>query len=315
MKDKLIKHLETHGKGDYSYVELYDLFPFKGNLTRKQKSDSVRSLWKKIKKQADFYDYPIIDSHLLNEKPDGLYMVLGCVHAPFVNLPFWKAMLKMAEERKDDIKGIVLAGDFLDLHSLSHYDKGKLAIPGLTLGNEYTESYKYLKSILEILSPNIYKGFIYGNHCFRYNKYMSDINNSKLGSALPSPESALKLRELGFDIYTNWVEDEIQLGNLSIIHGEICTVTPAKKHIDTFKRNFLFFHTHRVSSYREGNFKAYNCGSMADFTAPVFNYATKAQKATWTNAFAMCTLHNGVTNVDTCVWENDHFTYGGKVYK
>lgn len=351
LKSDLRTYLIKNGK-TMSYTKLYDKFPFKGNLTQKQKSDTVRSIWKSIKKEnirtitKSLLIKPTKNQYLLDEscidkevegfisnipssdeldlienyesmniKEDGIYLVLGCVHAPFVNLPFWKAMLKMAKENKDNIKGLILAGDFLDLHSLSSYDRGKLAIKGINLGMEYKESIKYLKSILNVLHDNIYKGWLDGNHENRMNKYMAEIDNSKLGNALPSPEVAMKLDKLGFEVFNNWKEDEIQLGNLSVIHGEICTIYPCKKYIDTFKRNFLFFHTHRTSMHREGEYVAYNAGSMADFSSPVFNYATKAMKQTWTNSFAVATLYKNNTTVDIPVWNKDYFTFGGKIYK
>lgn len=322
IKQKLESYLiKNGGKLPHeSWVDIYNLFPAKGEISRKAKSDFIRGIWKRLKR-SDLSNVPNVDDIKemytlpIPEKEDGLYIVVGCAHFPFTNKDFWKALLKLTRERSNEIKGFILAGDAVDLHSLSAYDRGKLAIPGINLGVEYKGANAYIDSIEQYLQPNIYKGFIYGNHCHRFHKYMSDVNNAKLGSALPSPIEALKLKERGYDIYTDWVNDEIQLGDLSVIHGEICSIHAAKRYIDVFKRNFLFFHTHRTSMFREGEHVAYNAGSMADFNSPVFNYATKAMKKTWTNSFAVVNLYKGITQVDIPVWNNDHFSYGGKIYK
>ena len=295
----------NQGKGKYTWAEIGNAYNRSGNAARK--------VWSRMLKQTPTVEeyFPTLPNQ---EKKDGLYLVLGCVHAPFVNKSFWKAMLKLARDRRNEISGLILNGDFLDLHSLSAYDKGKLAIKDVNLGMEYEGGRAYLDSILTKLDGDIYKAFMYGNHEFRYNKYMKQVDNSKLGGALPAPEDALNLKGKGFEVYTDWVNDEIQLGDLTIIHGEFCNVYPTKKYIDVFKRNFLFNHTHRVQMYREGEHVAYNAGTMADFDSPVFNYASKAMKKTWSNAFAIVNLYKGTTSTDIVVWNEDHFSYGGKIY-
>lgn len=47
LKQQLINYLKSEGKTD-SWINIYNLFPFKGNhLTSKQKSDTVRKLYKR----------------------------------------------------------------------------------------------------------------------------------------------------------------------------------------------------------------------------------------------------------------------------
>jgi len=69
MKDKLIKHLEEYGK-DRSYTELFNLYPYSPNLTNKQKSDSVRNIWKKVKKSR------VISINPPTPPPTGLKVLL-----------------------------------------------------------------------------------------------------------------------------------------------------------------------------------------------------------------------------------------------
>ena len=247
----------------------------------------------------------------------GMYIVIGCAHAPFHLQPAFKAVQQLLNDNKSDIVGLVLAGDFLDMNSLSSHDKGRKPLSGVTLDWEYTESEILLNDLLDPLAANIEKIFIYGNHCDRYNRYMSDIDNSKLGTSLASPIEGLKLVNKGFDIYENWKEDFVTLGHhLQVAHGEFFNVHSAKKHIDTYRRSILYYHTHRVQQYIEGSVGGYNGGSMADFSAPVFGYASRAMKNSWLNGFnAVHVDEQGFYHIQQIVCYNNSFVFGNKIYK
>lgn len=247
----------------------------------------------------------------------GLYISLGCVHAPFHLAPAFKAVQQLLHDNRSQIVGLVLAGDFLDMNSLSSHDKGRKPLPGVTLDWEYAESEVLLSSLLDPLASNIEKVYIFGNHEDRYHRYMSDIDNSKLGSSLEGPISGLKLIDKGFHIYENWKEDYITLGHhLQVSHGEFFNVHSAKKHIDTYRKSVLYYHTHRVQQYIEGSVGGYNGGSMADFNAPVFGYASRAMKNSWLNGFN--TIHvdkQGYYHIQQIVCYNNNFVFGNKIYK
>jgi len=247
----------------------------------------------------------------------GLYISLGCVHAPFHLQPAFKAIQQLLHDNKSQIVGLVLAGDFLDMNSLSSHDKGRKPLPGVTLDWEYSESEILLNSLLDPLANNVEKAYIFGNHEDRYLRYMSDSDNSKLGKSLEGPISGLKLVEKGFDIYENWKEDFVTLGHhLDVTHGEFYNIHSAKKHIDTYRRSTLYYHTHRVQQYIEGSVGGYNGGSMADFNAPVFGYATRAMKKSWLNGFN--TIHvdeQGFYHIQQIVCYNNSFVFGSKIYK
>lgn len=247
----------------------------------------------------------------------GMYIVIGCAHAPFHLQPAFKAVQQLLHDNKSNIVGLVLDGDFLDMNSLSSHDKGRKPIAGVTLDWEYKESEQLLDSLLNPLASNIEKVYIFGNHEDRYHRYMSDIDNSKLGSSLEGPVSGLNLVSKGFDVYENWKEDFITLGHhLDVSHGEFFNVHSAKKHIDTYRRSILYYHTHRVQQYIEGAVGGYNGGSMADFTAPVFGYASRAMKNSWLNGFnAVHVDEQGFYHIQQIVCYNNSFVFGNKIYK
>lgn len=247
----------------------------------------------------------------------GIYISIGCAHAPFHLAPAFKAIQQLLNDNKSDIVGLVLAGDFLDMNSLSSHDRGRKPLSGVTLDWEYTESEILLNDLLDPLATNVEKIYIWGNHEDRYHRYMSDIDNSKLGNSLQGPIAGLGLVDKGFDIYENWKEDFITLGHhLQVAHGEFFNVHSAKKHIDTYRKSILYYHTHRVQQYIEGSVGGYNGGSMADFNAPVFGYASRAMKNSWLNGFnAVHVDEQGFYHIQQIVCYNNSFVFGNKIYK
>jgi hypothetical protein len=327
-KKELTEYLKVNGKSDdLSYRELYERYPFDGlYLSSKQQGDRVRSIWRSIKKSNITYctisakevkisvENNSVDVPVNNNQPhtQGQYLILGCVHAPFVNHDFWNALCKYAEKNKDSIKGLILNGDFLDMNALSFHDKGSMPLEGYNLGREYSEAKDLLNRLLKCLNKNIYKGFMYGNHEHLYNRYMSLPDGKRIEGAMPKPEEGLAL-DKSWNIFTDWKNDEIQIGDLTIIHGEFFNVHLCKKYLDTFRKNILFAHSHRQQIHREGNDVAYNIGCMIDMNHPAFYYASKAMKKTWANGFAIATLDN-TTNVELVTWNKDYFYYGGNKY-
>jgi len=244
----------------------------------------------------------------------GTYFVSGCIHAPWQNKLMFDSVLNFLK-KEVDLYGIILAGDIIDLNSLSSHDKGKKPIKGVTLDWEYSEANKFLDT-LDDLNIKGTKDYIYGNHEDRYLRYMKDIDNSKLGSALQSPEIGLKLRERGYNVYTDWKNDAISLGvHLDINHGEFLNVHTAKKTIDTYRKSNLYFHTHRYQVYTEGKVGGFNMGFGGDIDAPIFGFATRAMKLSWTNSCTLVHLDkDGMFHVQPLVYVNNQLIVNGKKY-
>lgn len=172
----------------------------------------------------------------------GLYLLLGCVHAPGHNISMMNGITNLLIDYKDQLRGFVLMGDFLDMNTLSSHDTGRFtALPGLTLTEEYEIGEKLLGQLTEPLNESVDKIFLYGNHESRFNKYMEDMESAK--RPLPSPIEGLKLAEKNFNVYTNWKDDHVTLGkHLDIFHGQFFNVHCAKKHIDTYRGSVAFVH-------------------------------------------------------------------------
>lgn len=108
----------------------------------------------------------IIKPNTYNIDKPGTYWITGCTHAPWHNKGMYDSTIEFIR-KEVDIDGIILAGDFVDLNSLSYHDRGNVALPGVTLDWEYREANKLLDYIDSLESKRDFKKiYIYGNHCF-----------------------------------------------------------------------------------------------------------------------------------------------------
>jgi len=145
---------------------------------------------------------------------------------------------------------------------------------------------------------------------------MKNNDEAKYGEALKAPEEGLKLAERGYNVYKDWKNDAIHIGNhLDICHGEFLNLHNAKKTIDTYRKSCLYFHTHRFQIYVEGLVGGWNMGFGADINAPIFGYATRAMKNSWVNSSCLVTLDkNGFYHVEPLMFINNKLIVAGKEY-
>ena len=261
-----LSNLTVEERLSFSWLNLANRFEIKPNGTDSQKRKAANDIWRNFKKSqghkapsieefnaVNYHqverDYSLSDctytitkasTEVLTKEKNGVYIIMGCVHVPFFNLNFMKAAIKCISTL--NVKGIIFNGDFLDLATLSFHDKGKNAVEGVTLGKEYESGNKVLDSIESVIPKSASKVFLYGNHEDRFNRHMSTVDYGKLKGAIKSPIEGLNLNTRGYKIYTDWINDEVNLGDLTIIHGEFCTTFAAKKHLDVYRKNMLFAH-------------------------------------------------------------------------
>jgi hypothetical protein len=256
----------------------------------------------------------IINSSNSNRDIPGTYFITGCAHAPWQNKKMYDAVFNYLN-KEIELQGIILAGDIVDLNSLSSHDKGKIPIKGVDLNWEYQEANKFLDQI-DQLKVNGTKDYIYGNHEDRYKRISKDSDIAKFGSALTSPTIGLHLEKRGYNVFEDWKNDAIHLGkHLDICHGEFFNVHSAKKTIDTYRKSVLYFHTHRFQVYVEGLVGGWNMGFGADINAPVFNFASRAMKNSWVNASCLVTLdEDGYYHVEPLMFIDNKLIVNGRKY-
>lgn len=216
------------------------------------------------------------------------WIILGCVHVPGHNKYLLDGVLRYISE--NEIHGIILAGDFLDLKSLSSHDKGKEI--DTNLWDEYMEGFKIVRMIEQALADDAKKIYLYGNHDDRYLRTLEKVENSRFGQALISPQQAMEME--GWQVLNNWKEDYVLLGeNLEVIHGYYTNKNAPKSHLDASAqvgRSVVFFHTHREGFFSNGSFAAWNCGSLANFDDDIFAYVPRQVRQGWRNGFCTVTI-------------------------
>lgn len=245
----------------------------------------------------------------------GLHILLGCSHVPFQNQRILDGIANLMEDHADEIAGFHLMGDFLDLNSLSFHDKGKFtAVPNLTLDKEYRAGNIQLDKFDEVLGDDVWKTYLYGNHCDRFNRYMKTMDNAK--TPLVSPTVALDLNNRGYQVKEDWSHDYFTLGKyLDIFHGIYYNIHSAKKHMDVLRGSCAYVHTHRIQTYIEGNTGGFNIGATCNFDSPAFNYASRGMKSQWANGFATVQIdESGGFHFNQIITQNNEFYFGGKKY-
>lgn len=242
---------------------------------------------------------------------------IGCYHFPFHDKAQWEATVHLTHWLGQRVTlDVNLNGDMMDMNSISRHGKGKKAkIAGLTLSQEYKEGNIELDKIQGARIRN--RKYLYGNHENWYYVHMSENDNAKLGEdVIKSPKEALKLVERGYEVFTDYVNDHYHIGNLIVTHGSYFNTHAAQKHLEAYKQNVLFFHTHRMQSFTDsgqhGTVSAYNAGCGVDKSSPVFNYADQATRARWEQGISVSfTDETGHTHVDLLHWKNERFIYMG----
>lgn len=263
-------------------------------------------------------EYEIIKNH--RSPTIQKWIVLPDVHRPFHNKVLWAKIMKYIAHNKQNIHGIVLSGDYLDLFTLGSYNENSLKnLTGITLESEYADANEGLDDIdyaLGKYKKSCKKYFLYGNHEDRYFREISKGDKAKYGGALLSPTESLRLIERGYKVKENWKDDYFTLGeHLDVIHGVYCNIHTAKKHLDVTGRSIMFGHTHRVQSFRQGKRASYNIGWLGNVNHKVFNYMPRFQKDIWANGFAEVYIDNkGLYYVNQISIYNNRFFINGKLY-
>lgn len=300
-REEFINHLEKINFKSikdvpFSWKQIGALYGFKNG-------DQARLTWNYYKRDS-----------LSKNSQIGYHVVLGCIHVPFQHNKALENILQLMVDIKP--VGFHLAGDFLDCNSLSGYDRGKFPIiPGLNLEKEYEYGSHILDLFDSVLSGDVNRNFLYGNHEARFHTYMSKVDNSKV--AARSPEDALQLEQRGYNIYTDWKNDQIQLPNDTvIIHGENFSKHFTEKNLMTYKRNVISSHTHRHQVFAERRFTSIGTGILGDMDNKVFKYMSRQGKEKWKMGFVCIYVDQDKNYFHPVIVEEDgSFVFGNKVYK
>lgn len=188
----------------------------KGKLTRSTVSDKsqfrkgsenavVPVLPEPIEELADWQAFAI-------DVP-GTYLIISDIHIPFHSLPAVKSAISEGQARGKKLKGVIINGDFADMHAVSFFEKDprEKDFPGEIA--KIIEFEAYLKATF----PKADLYWKEGNHCERYWRYLMAKAPELLGVEEFQFEKVVKLEKFGI----SYVKDKrpIKLGKLWILHG------------------------------------------------------------------------------------------------
>ena len=240
--------------------------------------------------------------------------ILSDAHVPFHRKALLDKVCRAIRETKPD--GLVLAGDFLDLYSVSSHHQGSLYfLKDITLGQEYRAGNEVLDKLDKAVGRAA-KHYLFGNHEDRFFRWIQQGDNAKTADELRDPATALRLKERGYKVYQNWRDDSVRLGRyLDIVHGTWCSEYSAKKHLREYQRSILFGHTHRVQTDVQGERGAFNIGGLFDKDSKGMSYVPRVTRDKWCNGFGVVDVDSrGYYHAQVVQAFNDSFVLDGKLY-
>lgn len=216
-------------------------------------------------------------------------LILCDIHLPYHDLRALEVALEYG--KKEGIDGILINGDLLDFYQLSRFDKDprKRHLSGeLDMARQF---FDYLRQEFEC--PIYYK---LGNHCERYEKYLS----------VKAPE-LLDIQEFRLEILLQLGEKRVTLiddkriikhDSLDILHGHEFfgapsqAVNPARGIFLKTMESCVIGHLHKSSSHTEMSMggrliSTHSIGCLCDLT-PEYARINK-----WNHGFAINELHKG----------------------
>lgn len=201
-------------------------------------------------------------------------VVIGDTHIPYHDERAVKNVIDFIQYFKPD--NIFINGDLIDCLDISSFDKP--LEKHQNLADEIEES-KYLLLQLKSASPKSRIIYIFGNHEFRLQKYISKNARELYGLKGLTLEEQIGCKELDIDVYNNNTKENFyQYGRLWIGH-----FNKVNKHSGMTAKNLLEdkgvsiiqAHTHRMgSSYKrdfDGQKGAWEGGCLCDLNPKYCN--------------------------------------------
>jgi len=154
----------------------------------------------------------------------------------------WLVMRNFIQDLKPEI--IVLGGDIFDFPYISKFD---IEYEELREGKRFVKDFELVNMQLDFLRQHASMKIVYleGNHEFRLEQYIR--RNPELRGFLDLT-TALDLDGKNIS-FIREVDQPYRVGKLAIIHGWYWSVYHARKHLDEYSGNIIYFHTHSFQQH------------------------------------------------------------------
>jgi predicted phosphodiesterase len=239
--------------------------------------------------------------------------MVGDLHAPKHHQGFLSAFVAWLADVKPDV--LVLAGDILELESMSSYMGG---------GLEYLEDDVWVGNWLldrfEEASPGMETFYLEGNHETRLQRWLSSHAPQLIG--VTDIPSKLRLEERG----VRWVEEghqPLDVGGLRVIHGHQDmrgwgTIHAAKKMAEKHGvpgRTVVSFHTHKHQVFdRPHSFGVIRAIGIA--CGRTLKPAWKAGETDgWSHQWGLAYVNDTSARVEVITYADGIALHGGRAYR
>ena len=219
------------------------------------------------------------------------YAVLNDIHFPYEHKRKYAKALSIIG-KWDNLSGIYLNGDILEIESLSRHPKGPQAIKSFEYEIDYANS--KFDEICETFK-DVPVTLVEGNHCYRLFRYIRDIAPEMWGlidnpQLLKFPDRGWKFVPYGPSQYVQCGKTRLYVRHEPLAGGVNCAKATAEKSwVDT-----LFGHTHveqrytvRLQGPTQKLIRAYSGGWLGDKTRPCFDY--RGPRDNWVEGFSEIT--------------------------
>jgi hypothetical protein len=159
-------------------------------------SERVRDvIRKKNKKETRQYVNDLIKNEI---ESSTISCGKGVLDLADLHIPFQiDGILDIIKKHKHEINAIVFSGDLLDCFEISKF----ISIESHPIENELINAIDFLHQVRELVGDDIKIILIYGNHCYRWKRYIASMQQKKLYKFL-NP-NVLEMLKTGFTLYEN----------------------------------------------------------------------------------------------------------------
>lgn len=248
------------------------------------------------------------------------YFIASDFHTDKMHQPSYEIMLRHAQLLPPDNRRLIINGDFLDCEHLMQRGENFKTWSKRTDGiddffipmseSEFAWGNARLDELEKVFTEIV---FINGNHDWRYDWFMASKHCPDAYAINFDLRKQLKLKErnIRFIQYNDWLD----IGKLSITHGQFHGATAHRKHLDACGRSCIFGHIHKFEArsfaFRGETKTAWSLPAMSDLN-PCY---MKNKDSAWSNGYA--TFHvksNGNFNLHVHnVWDNELILPDGRI--
>lgn len=210
------------------------------------------------------------------------WVIFSDQHVPYHDKIIHQAFLDFLKDFNPD--GLVLAGDFMDMRSVSRHNIGLLDFEEATdpnnkhiirLKKEFDTANSVLDDYDSIISLKCEKHFISGNHEHRLDRWLQNAFNGVL-EGLVSVEQNLMLKERGYIYHGNYPRGRMNIGKLTITHGKFTNIHLAANLVNKYRQSIAAGHAHTSQMIYVGGLGVQQVGIAighgADLNSIAMNY-------------------------------------------